>query len=392
MKLSLTSMDVAHKTVLVRVDFNVPMKDGAITNDKRIRAAIPTIEYLLEQGAKIVLASHMGRPKGQVKEELSLAPVAKRLEELLGKPVAFVKDSIGPEVEAAVKGLQAGQILLLENLRFHLGEEKNDPAFAKALASLADVAVNDAFGVSHRAAASVDAISQFVQLGAGLLLQKEVDALSRAVNNPEKPMAAIIGGAKVSDKISVISNLLPKVDVLIIGGGMANTFLAAQGYAVGKSLLEEDRIATAKDLLAQAKDQGKRLLTPVDVVVAAAFANDADHKVVDIDQIPSDWMVLDIGPKTQALYADSLKTMKTIVWNGPMGVFEMDNFAQGTNAVAKAVAEAPGYTIVGGGDSVAAIAKSGLSDKISHISTGGGASLEMLEGKTLPGIASLTEV
>lgn len=369
-------MDVAHKTVLVRVDFNVPMKDGAITNDKRIRAAIPTIEYLLEQGAKIVLASHMGRPKGQVKEELSLAPVAKRLEELLGKPVAFVKDSIGPEVEAAVKGLQAGQILLLENLRFHLGEEKNDPAFAKALASLADVAVNDAFGVSHRAAASVDAISQFVQLGAGLLLQKEVDALSRAVNNPEKPMAAIIGGAKVSDKISVISNLLPKVDVLIIGGGMANTFLAAQGYAVGKSLLEEDRIATAKDLLAQAKDQGKRLLTPVDVVVAAAFANDADHKVVDIDQIPSDWMVLDIGPKTQALYADSLKTMKTIVWNGPMGVFEMDNFAHGTNAVAKAVAEAPGYTIVGGGDSVAAIAKSGLSDKISHISTGGGASLD----------------
>lgn len=392
MKLSLTSMDVANKTVLVRVDFNVPMKDGAISNDKRIRAAIPTIEYLLEQGAKIVLASHMGRPKGQVKEEFSLAPVAKRLEELLGKPVAFVKDSIGPEVESAVKGLQAGQILLLENLRFHLGEEKNDPAFAKALASLADVAVNDAFGVSHRAAASVDAISQFIQLGAGLLLQKEVDALSRAVNNPEKPMAAIIGGAKVSDKISVISNLLPKVDVLIIGGGMANTFLAAQGYAVGKSLLEEDRIATAKDLLAQAKDQGKRLLTPVDVVVAAAFANDADHKVVDIDQIPSDWMVLDIGPKTQALYADSLKTMKTIVWNGPMGVFEMDNFAQGTNAVAKAVAEAPGYTIVGGGDSVAAIAKSGLSDKISHISTGGGASLEMLEGKTLPGIASLTEV
>lgn len=385
-------MDVANKTVLVRVDFNVPMKDGAITNDKRIRGAIPTIEYLLEQGAKIVLASHMGRPKGQVKEELSLAPVAKRLEELLGKPVAFVKDSIGPEVESAVKGLQAGQILLLENLRFHLGEEKNDPAFAKALASLADVAVNDAFGVSHRAAASVDAISQFIQLGAGLLLQKEVDALSRVVTNPEKPMAAIIGGAKVSDKISVISNLLPKVDVLIIGGGMANTFLAAQGYAVGKSLLEEDRIATAKDLLAQAKDQGKRLLTPVDVVVAAAFANDADHKVVDIDQIPSDWMVLDIGPKTQALYADSLKTMKTIVWNGPMGVFEMDNFAHGTNAVAKAVAEAPGYTIVGGGDSVAAIAKSGLSDKISHISTGGGASLEMLEGKTLPGIASLTEV
>lgn len=392
MKLSLTSMDVVNKTVLVRVDFNVPMKDGVITNDKRIRAAIPTINYLMEKGAKIILASHMGRPKGQVKEELSLAPVAKRLAELLEKPVAFVKDSIGPEVEEAVKKLEAGQILLLENLRFHLGEEKNDPAFAKALASLADMAVNDAFGVSHRAAASVDAIAQFTQLGAGLLLQKEIDALGRAVHDPETPMAAIIGGAKVSDKISVISNLLPKVDVLIIGGGMANTFLAAQGYNVGKSLLEEDRIETAKELLAQAKAEGKRLLTPVDVVVAAAFANEADHKVVAVDQIPEDWMVLDIGPKTQALYADSLKSMKTIVWNGPMGVFEMDNFAKGTNAVAKAVAEAPGYTIVGGGDSVAAIAKSGLSHKISHISTGGGASLEMLEGKTLPGIASLTEV
>lgn len=392
MKLSLESMDVANKKVFVRVDFNVPMKDGQITNDKRIRAAIPTITYLLEKGAKIILASHMGRPKGEVKAELSLAPVAERLSQLLGKPVGFVAESIGPDVEAAVKDLQAGQVLLLENLRFHIGEEKNDPEFAKALASLADLAINDAFGVSHRAAASVDAIAGYTQLGAGLLLKKEIDALSKVVNHAEKPMAAIIGGAKVSDKISVISNLLPKVDVLIIGGGMANTFMAAQGHSVGKSLLEEDRIQTAKDLLGQAKEEGKRLLTPVDVVVAAAFADDADHKVVDLDDIPDDWMVLDIGPKTQALYAEALKDMKTIVWNGPMGVFEMEHFAKGTNAVAKAVAEASAYTLVGGGDSVAAIEKSGLADKVSHISTGGGASLEFLEGKTLPGIASLTEV
>lgn len=392
MKLSLESMDVANKKVFVRVDFNVPMKDGQITNDKRIRAAIPTITYLLEKGAKIILASHMGRPKGEVKAELSLAPVAERLSQLLGKPVGFVAESIGPDVEAAVKDLQAGQVLLLENLRFHIGEEKNDPEFAKALASLADLAINDAFGVSHRAAASVDAIAGYTQLGAGLLLKKEIDALSKVVNHAEKPMAAIIGGAKVSDKISVISNLLPKVDVLIIGGGMANTFMAAQGHSVGKSLLEEDRIQTAKDLLGQAKEEGKRLLTPVDVVVAATFADDADHKVVDLDDIPDDWMVLDIGPKTQALYAEALKDMKTIVWNGPMGVFEMEHFAKGTNAVAKAVAEASAYTLVGGGDSVAAIEKSGLADKVSHISTGGGASLEFLEGKTLPGIASLTEV
>ena len=392
MKLSVDTMDVANKTVLVRVDFNVPMKDGVITNDKRIRAAIPTIEFLKNKGAKIVLASHMGRPKGEVKAELSLAPVAKALSDLLGQPVGFVSDCIGPKVKEAVAALEVGQILLLENLRFHIGEEKNQADFAKELASLADVAVNDAFGVSHRAAASVSAIADYLPLGAGLLLKKEIDALGKAVNNPEKPMAAIIGGAKVSDKISVISNLLPKVDVLIIGGGMANTFMAAQGYSVGKSLLEEDRIQTAKDLMVEAEKVGTRLLTPVDVVVADAFANDANRKVVGLDEIPADWMVLDIGPKTQELFAEALEPMKTIVWNGPMGVFEMDNFAAGTNAVAKAVAEAKGTTIVGGGDSVAALAKSGLSDKVSHISTGGGASLELLEGKVLPGIASLTEV
>ena len=392
MKLSVDTMDVANKTVLVRVDFNVPMKDGVITNDKRIRAAIPTIEFLKDKGAKIVLASHMGRPKGEVKAELSLAPVAKALSDLLGQPVGFVSDCIGPKVKEAVAALEVGQILLLENLRFHIGEEKNQADFAKELASLADVAVNDAFGVSHRAAASVSAIADYLPLGAGLLLKKEIDALGKAVNNPEKPMAAIIGGAKVSDKISVISNLLPKVDVLIIGGGMANTFMAAQGHSVGKSLLEEDRIQTAKDLMVEAEKVGTRLLTPVDVVVADAFANDANRKVVGLDEIPADWMVLDIGPKTQELFAEALEPMKTIVWNGPMGVFEMDNFAAGTNAVAKAVAEAKGTTIVGGGDSVAALAKSGLSDKVSHISTGGGASLELLEGKVLPGIASLTEV
>ena len=392
MKLSVDTMDVANKTVLVRVDFNVPMKDGVITNDKRIRAAIPTIEFLKNKGAKIVLASHMGRPKGEVKAELSLAPVAKALSDLLGQPVGFVSDCIGPKVKEAVAALEVGQILLLENLRFHIGEEKNQADFAKELASLADVAVNDAFGVSHRAAASVSAIADYLPLGAGLLLKKEIDALGKAVNNPEKPMAAIIGGAQVSDKISVISNLLPKVDVLIIGGGMANTFMAAQGHSVGKSLLEEDRIQTAKALMVEAEKVGTRLLTPVDVVVADAFANDANRKVVGLDEIPADWMVLDIGPKTQELFAEALEPMKTIVWNGPMGVFEMDNFAAGTNAVAKAVAEAKGTTIVGGGDSVAALAKSGLSDKVSHISTGGGASLELLEGKVLPGIASLTEV
>ena len=391
MKQTIEGLQVANKTVFVRVDFNVPMKDGVITDDTRIRSALPTINYLVEQGAKVILASHFGRPKGERKPEMSLAPCAKHLSELINKPVAFVDDCIGPKVEAAVKALQSGDVLMLENLRYHNEETKNDPQFAKQLASLADVAINDAFGVSHRNAASVVGIADYIPMAAGFLLKKEIDALSAAVVHPKTPMAAIIGGAKVTDKISVISNLLPKVDVMIIGGGMANAFIKAQGCNIGSSLFEEGQEAIATDLVMEARVAGAKLLTPIDAVVADAFSNDANTKIVDVDQIEDGWMVLDIGPKTRELYVEALVPMKTIIWNGPMGVFEMENFAAGTNAVAKAVAESDAMTIVGGGDSVAAIEKSGLADKISHISTGGGASLEFLEGKILPGIAALSE-
>ena len=405
MKQTIEGLQVDNKTVFVRVDFNVPMKDGVITDDTRIRSALPTINYLVEQGAKVILASHFGRPKGERKPEMSLAPCAKHLSELINKPtgfvehlsalinkpVGFVDDCIGPKVEAAVKALQPGDILMLENLRYHNEETKNDPEFAKQLASLADVAINDAFGVSHRNAASVVGIADYIPMAAGFLLKKEIDALSAAVVHPKTPMAAIIGGAKVTDKISVISNLLPKVDVMIIGGGMANAFIKAQGCNIGSSLFEEGQEAIATDLVMEARVAGAKLLTPIDAVVADAFSNDANTKIVDVDQIEDGWMVLDIGPKTRELYVEALTPMKTIIWNGPMGVFEMENFAAGTNAVAKAVAESDAMTIVGGGDSVAAIEKSGLADKISHISTGGGASLEFLEGKILPGIAALSE-
>ena len=405
MKQTIEGLQVANKTVFVRVDFNVPMKDGVITDDTRIRSALPTINYLVEQGAKVILASHFGRPKGERKPEMSLAPCAKYLSELfnkptgfvehlsalINKPVGFVDDCIGPKVEEAVKALQPGDILMLENLRYHNEETKNDPEFAKQLASLADVAINDAFGVSHRNAASVVGIADYIPMAAGFLLKKEIDALSAAVVHPKTPMAAIIGGAKVTDKISVISNLLPKVDVMIIGGGMANAFIKAQGCNIGSSLFEEGQEAIATDLVMEARVAGAKLLTPIDAVVADAFSNDANTKIVDVDQIEDGWMVLDIGPKTRELYVEALAPMKTIIWNGPMGVFEMENFAAGTNAVAKAVAESDAMTIVGGGDSVAAIEKSGLADKISHISTGGGASLEFLEGKILPGIAALSE-
>lgn len=322
---------------------------------------------------------------------MTLAPCAKRLSELINKPVAFVDDCVGPKVEAAVEALQPGEVLMLENLRYHNEETKNDPEFAKQLASLADIAINDAFGVSHRNAASVVGIAEYIPMGAGFLLKKEIDALSAAVVHPKTPMAAIIGGAKVTDKISVISNLLPKVDVMIIGGGMANAFIKAQGCNIGSSLYEDGQDAIATDLVMEARVAGARLLTPIDAVVADAFSNDANTKIVDVDNIEDGWMILDIGPKTRDLYTEALANMKTIIWNGPMGVFELDNFAAGTNAVAKAVAESDAMTIVGGGDSVAAIEKSGLADKISHISTGGGASLELLEGKVLPGIAALTE-
>ena len=391
MKLTILDMNVDNKRVFVRVDFNVPMKDGVITDDTRIRGALDTIKYLIDHNAKVILASHFGRQKGERKPDMTLAPCSKRLSELINKPVAFVDDCVGPKVEAAVEALQPGDVLMLENLRYHNEETKNDPEFAKQLASLADVAINDAFGVSHRNAASVVGIADYIPMGAGFLLKKEIDALSAAIVHPKTPMAAIIGGAKVTDKISVISNLLPKVDVMIIGGGMANAFIKAQGCNIGSSLYEDGQDAIATDLVMEARVAGARLLTPIDAVVADAFSNDANTKIVDVDNIEDGWMILDIGPKTRDLYTEALANMKTIIWNGPMGVFEMDKFAAGTNAVAKAVAESDAMTIVGGGDSVAAIEKSGLADKISHISTGGGASLELLEGKVLPGIAALTE-
>lgn len=391
MKQTILDMNIDNKRVFVRVDFNVPMKDGVITDDTRIRGALETIQYLVDHNAKVILASHFGRPKGERKADMTLAPCAEHLSKLLNKPVAFVDDCIGDTVTAAVEKLQDGDILMLENLRYHNEETKNDPEFAKALASLAEVAINDAFGVSHRNAASVVGIADYIPMGAGFLLKKEIEALGAAVNHPKKPVAAIIGGAKVTDKISVISNLLPKVDVMIIGGGMANAFIKAQGCNIGSSLFEPGQEQIATDLVMEARVAGTRLLTPIDAVVADAFSNDANTKIVDVEHIEDGWMVLDIGPKTRELYIDALAKMKTIIWNGPMGVFEMDSFAAGTNAVAEAVANADAMTIVGGGDSVAAIEKSGLADKISHISTGGGASLEFLEGKILPGIAALTE-
>lgn len=392
MKKTIETIDVRNKRVFVRVDFNVPLKEGVITDDTRIRATLPTINYLVSQGAKVILASHLGRPKGERKEEFSLAPCAVRLGELIHKPVTLLTDCIGEEVKAAVDKMEAGEVVLLENLRFHKEEEKNDAAFAEALASLAEVGINDAFGVSHRAHASVEGITKYLAMAAGYLLEKEIQFVGGAVEHPKRPFAAIIGGAKVSDKIEVIANLLPKSDVLIIGGGMANTFIAAQGFGTGTSLVEADKIELAKELILKAKEEGTNLLLPVDVVVADAFSNEANYKVVPVDGIEEGWMALDIGPKSAELFAEALSTMEMIVWNGPMGVFEMEHFAAGTNAVAAAVANSKGVTIVGGGDSISAIEKSGLASKISHISTGGGASLEYLEGKVLPGIAALAEV
>lgn len=392
MKKIITDVDVDKKKVFVRADFNVPLdENGIITDDTRIQKTLPTIRYLLDHQAAVILASHLGRPKGKVVEKYSLKPVAVRLSELLGIPVQMAPDCIGVETEAMAEALQPGQVLLLENLRFHGEEEKNDPEFSRKLASLADVGINDAFGCCHRAHASVAGIAAFLPMAAGFLLEKEIRFIGGAVDHPAHPFAAIIGGAKVSDKIEVISNLLPKVDVMIIGGGMANTFLAAQGYGIGKSLVEADKIDLAKKLIAQAADEGKKLLLPVDVTVAEAFSNDAAHKVVPADAVPEGWMILDIGTKTQELFARELDPMKLIVWNGPMGVFEMENFAKGTESVARAVAHSQAVSIVGGGDSVSAVNKTGLADQISHISTGGGASLEYLEGKKLPGIESLSD-
>lgn len=391
-KKTLKDIFVNGKKVFVRVDYNVPMdKAGNITDDTRIRATLPTLEFLLSQNAAVILASHLGRPKGAVVPEFSLAPVAKKLSALLGRDVQFASDCIGAEAEAKAKDLKPGRILLLENLRYHKEEEKNDPEFSRQLASLADVAVNDAFGVSHRAHASVEGITKFLPAVAGFLMEKEILFVGQTVANPAKPFVAIIGGAKVSDKIGVIENLLSKVDTLIIGGGMANTFLAAQGYNTGKSLVEADKVELAKTLIATAKERNVNLLLPTDVVIADKFAADAANKAVAVDAIDSEWMALDIGPKSAETYAAALADAKTVVWNGPMGVFEMDAFAKGTETVAKAVAGSKATSIVGGGDSIAALEKVGLAAKITHISTGGGASLEFLEGKVLPGIAALAD-
>ncbi len=392
-KKSIRDLEVAGKKVLVRVDFNVPFDDnGNISDDTRIRASLDTIRYLLESKAAVILMAHLGRPKGEVNMKYSLAPVAEHLSKLLGQKVAFAPDCVGKEAKVAAKALKAGQVLLLENLRFHKEEEKNNLEFAEKLASLADLYINDGFGVSHRAHASVEGVTHFLPAAAGFLLEKEIKFVGRAVTEPLHPFAAIIGGAKVSDKIGVIENLLDKVDTLLIGGGMANTFLAAQGYKVGKSLVEEDKMELAKELLAKAKANKVNMLLPTDLVMSEAFAADAKHVTEKIDNLNQEYMALDIGEGTRAAYAEALKDAKMIVWNGPMGVFEMDAFCKGTEAVAKAVARSRAVSIVGGGDSVAAIEKLGLADKISHISTGGGASLEYLEGKVLPGVAALDDL
>lgn len=384
-------IDVKGQRVFVRVDFNVPMADGAITDETRIRAAIPTIEYLVEQGAKVILASHLGRPKGEVKEDMRLTAVGFRLAELMGKPVTKLDESIGQAVEEAVANMQDGDILLLENVRFHAGEEKNDPTLAQQFAQLADIYVNDAFGAAHRAHASTEGIAKHIPAVSGFLMQKELDVLGKALSNPEHPFTAIIGGAKVKDKIGVIESLLEKVDHLIIGGGLSFTFIKAQGHDIGKSLLEEDKIELAKSFIEKAKAKGVQLHMPVDAVVANEFSQDAETQIVDVDAIPADWMGLDIGPKTAANYAEVIKNSKLIIWNGPMGVFEMDKFANGTKTVADAMATTAGYTVIGGGDSAAAVEKFEVADKMDHISTGGGASLELMEGKELPGIVALND-
>lgn len=394
-KKTIEDIDVQGKKVFVRVDFNVPLDDQQhITNDKRIRATLPTIHYLVDHGAAVILASHLGRPKGQRKPELSLKPVADYFSQLWGKPIKFVEDCIGKPARDAAAALQPGEILLLENLRFHPEEEKNDPGFAKELAALADVAVDDAFGCAHRGHASNDGITKYLETVAGYLLEKEIKFIGAALAAPKRPFVAILGGAKVSDKIGVIANMIDKVDTIIIGGGMAHTFDAAKGLPIGDSLCEPDKYDLARELLAKAEAKGVRVVLPVDVVVADRFAADANRKVVDVDQVEPGWQALDSGPKTSALYTEALQGARTVIWNGPMGVFEFDAFAKGTEAVAAAVAKATeegAVSIVGGGDSIAALKKTGLSAKISHISTGGGATLEFLEGKVLPGIAALAD-
>ncbi len=382
------------KRVLVRCDFNVPIKDGKITDETRIVGALPTIKKLIDDGAKVILCSHMGKPKGEPKPELSLAPVAKRLGELLGKEVVFAADDtvVGKNAKAAVANMNDADVVLLENTRYRAEETKNVDTFSKELASLCDIFVNDAFGTAHRAHCSNVGVTEYVETAVGgYLINKEIEYLGNAVNNPVRPLVAVLGGSKVSSKISVINNLLEKVDTLIIGGGMAYTFMKALGEEVGDSLLEADYLDYAKEMMQKAEEKGVKLLIPVDTVVAKAFDNDAEKKTVGRGEIESGWQGLDIGEKTIALYKDALKDAKTVVWNGPMGVFEMPNFAKGTNAIAEMLADLDATTIIGGGDSVAAVNQAGLGDKMSHISTGGGASLEFLEGKDLPGVVAIND-
>ncbi|MCK4404097.1 MAG: phosphoglycerate kinase [candidate division Zixibacteria bacterium] len=395
-KLTIDDIELKDKKVLVRVDFNVPLDEkGEVANDKRIVASLPTIKKILQDGGKAILMSHLGRPKGKKVPEMSLVPVAKRLEELLGKPVRFVNDCIGPEVEKAVSELKSGECLLLENLRYYAEETDNDPDFARKLANLGDIYINDAFGTAHRAHASTEGVTRyFKQCAAGYLMQKELKYLGMALANPQRPFVAILGGAKISGKIDVISNLMDKVDALLIGGGMAFTFYKAMGKEIGKSLLEPDKIELAKELLKKAEDKKVKFMLPEDVVVAPEAKEDAPSQVVGKDNIPPDWQGLDIGPKTLEKFAREIENAKTVVWNGPMGVFEINKFATGTIKIAQELAKITqkgATTIVGGGDSASAVAKANLKDKLSHISTGGGASLEFLEGKTLPGVATLTD-
>ncbi len=391
-KMNISDMDVKGKRVIVRVDFNVPLDaEGNITDDKRIQGALPTIRYIIDNGGKLILVSHLGRPKNGPEAKFSMKPTAEHLSKLLGKKVILATDVIGDDAKAKAAALKEGEILMLENVRFHKEEEKNDPAFAKELASLADIYVNDAFGTAHRAHASTAGLADYLPSACGYLIKKELDFMGKALDNPERPVVAILGGAKVSDKISVIDNLIDKVDTLIIGGGMAYTFFKAQGYGVGTSLCELDKVDLANSLLEKAKEKNVNLLLPVDNVVGKEFDANTEAKTVHSDAIPEGWMGLDIGEETVKLFADAIKDAKTVVWNGPMGVFEMERFANGTKKIAEALANSEAITIVGGGDSAAAVEQLGFADKITHISTGGGASLEFLEGKELPGIAVLNE-
>jgi phosphoglycerate kinase len=392
-KKTIRDIDVAGKRVLVRVDLNVPLDEstGAILDDIRVKAVVPTITYLIDRNARVILCSHLGRPKGKPVESLRMAQIAKRLSDVIGKPVAMTQDCIGPEVEKAASELKEGEILMLENLRFHDEEEKNDPEFCKALARLADIYVNDAFGTAHRAHASTEGVARHLPAVAGFLMEKEISTMGKALSNPERPFASIVGGAKISDKIGVLGFILEKVDILLVGGGMVATFLKAINYDVGKSSVEDDKLELAGKLMDKARSKGVQLLLPVDIVVADRFAADAKSKTVPVDKVPVDWLIMDIGHKTIDLFESELKKCKTVIWNGPMGVFEYAKFSRGTASIAKTLAGLKATTIIGGGSTAEAVEEMGLAEKMTHVSTGGGASLEFMEGKTLPGVAALQD-